>query len=45
MTYLNGILNTILQLSDSQGELTSQNNIFTYECRFKQHVQDWAIPR
>ncbi|XP_032990523.1 L-gulonolactone oxidase isoform X3 [Rhinolophus ferrumequinum] len=19
--------------------------IFTYECRFKQHVQDWAIPR
>ncbi|VFV44087.1 l-gulonolactone oxidase [Lynx pardinus] len=21
------------------------HEIFTYECRFKQHVQDWAIPR
>lgn len=21
------------------------HKIFTYECRFKQHVQDWAIPR
>uniref|UniRef100_A0A452R8J3 D-arabinono-1,4-lactone oxidase C-terminal domain-containing protein n=1 Tax=Ursus americanus TaxID=9643 RepID=A0A452R8J3_URSAM len=21
------------------------HRIFTYECRFKQHVQDWAIPR
>ncbi|KAL6083118.1 hypothetical protein STEG23_014105 [Scotinomys teguina] len=21
------------------------HKIFTYECRFKQHVQDWAVPR
>ena len=21
------------------------HNSFTYACRFKQHVQDWAIPR
>lgn len=21
------------------------HKIFSYECRFKQHVQDWAIPR
>lgn len=21
------------------------HRILTYECRFKQHVQDWAIPR
>ncbi|KAM9083537.1 L-gulonolactone oxidase isoform 1-T1 [Megaptera novaeangliae] len=50
-TFLPGLVGWInrfffwLLFNGKKENCNRSHKIFTYECRFKQHVQDWAIPR